>query len=110
MAGHIYAIVHKGTGQRYIGATLHLEDRYTQHLDALRKGKHYNKALQQAWNEAGDPSMFELEVLEKVCSSRRFPRRERFWILDFQSAGIPVFNKVLPSAQKALGNGWYHCD
>lgn len=65
MKGYIYHIINKIDGKRYIGQTIDIERRRKTHLNRLRKNKHPNIQLQQAWNEWGEESfMFIYEEYE----------------------------------------------
>lgn len=61
----IYAIINTITGERYIGSSTNLNDRFSQHRSLLRRGKHHAIKLQEAWNVYGEMA-FRLEILEEV--------------------------------------------
>lgn len=54
-----YYLVHKPTGAFYVGSTWDMVNRRAGHLHELRKGKHYNKKLQDLWNEEKDESLWD---------------------------------------------------
>ncbi len=60
----IYLITHKVTGDRYVGMSKTIEQRWKSHLRALEKGKHTSKAMQALSNEYGLDS-FTFEILEE---------------------------------------------
>lgn len=60
----VYAIIGP-TGTRYIGSSLDIDRRFRNHAEALRRGKHQNPHLQQAWAKA-DEAVFTFTVLEVV--------------------------------------------
>ena len=66
---------------RYIGQSVHLEIREAEHFYSLRKGIHFNKHLQSAFNKYRE-SQFEFEILEE-CSQDKLNDRETFWKLHF---------------------------
>ena len=65
----IYAITNKETGRRYIGRGC-FRQRWARHRQLLRRGIHYNKALQADWNNLGE-SAFDFDVLEIVAWTPR---------------------------------------
>lgn len=80
----IYRIVNFRNGKMYIGQTLDLKRRKTNHWNKLRSGKHHSSALQNAYNKWGE-SAFYLEVLEKGLSENEVDAREIYWINSFDS-------------------------
>ena len=50
----VYQIYNKTNNKRYIGSSLHVRKRWTQHLHLLRNKKHHSKHLQCAWNKYGE--------------------------------------------------------
>ena len=61
----IYRIVNIKNGKSYIGSSIWIERRWTQHRHILRNNKHRNDYFQRSWNKYGEDS-FCFEVLEKV--------------------------------------------
>jgi len=63
----IYAIIHSGSGKFYIGSSLDMRGRWSQHKHKLVRNQHHSRHLQSAWNKYG-PSAFEFhELLECAC-------------------------------------------
>lgn len=60
----IYRIQNVISGRSYIGQTINVEKRFGTHKANLRRDKHPNKMLQQAWNKCGEEN-FVFEIL--VC-------------------------------------------
>lgn len=60
----IYLITHKVTGDRYVGMSKTIEQRWKSHLKLLEKGKHHSKAMQALADEYGLGS-FTFEILEE---------------------------------------------
>lgn len=79
----IYKISCKITGQVYIGQSTQISRRWATHKRELRQGTHYNKLMQEAYNEYGEKS-FEYEILEQ-CPAKKLDERERFYIKLFNS-------------------------
>jgi hypothetical protein len=71
----IYAIEHRRSGRRYIGATTDLRRRWRDHMASLRRGHHLSRALQADWLRDG-PDAFEWLVLEADGSFEA----ETYWI------------------------------
>jgi len=74
----VYQIRCIPTGQVYIGSTVELQKRWSGHRGNLRRGKHQNFYLQQAWDKYGEAN-FEFSVLEFVSESDLL-RAEQAWI------------------------------
>lgn len=62
MKSGVYVIENGITGQRYIGGSINLVRRKSNHIGGLNRGKHENGRLQNAWNKYG-PSAFTFRVL-----------------------------------------------
>ena len=78
MRSGIYVITCLRTDQQYVGTAIDWEKRIAQHLSKLRRGKHKNKKMQQAWIEHG-PIAFEFKLVEE-CELPELLARERFWV------------------------------
>jgi len=61
----VYRIRNILDDKRYVGSTQDFDGRWDIHRDELRKGNHYNKYLQRAWNKYGEEN-FVFEVEEEV--------------------------------------------
>ena len=77
----IYAIRNLKDNKRYIGQSIHIDKRFSEHKAKLDKQQHYNNHLQSAWNKYG-ANNFVFEVLEE-CDSSILNDRETFWKLYF---------------------------
>jgi group I intron endonuclease len=62
----------------YVGQTVDLSRRRSQHFNRLRAGKHFNPRMQKCWAVYG-ASAFEFEVLES-CSAQDLNEREGWWL------------------------------
>lgn len=74
----VYQILCIPTGKIYIGSAVDLWARWNGHRRALRRGKHVNCYLQQAWTRHGEEN-FEFSVLEFVDTSDLLSS-EQAWI------------------------------
>jgi group I intron endonuclease len=74
----IYEIVnHKGF-HKYVGQSSDILHRWRCHLHDLRRNKHGNAYLQNAWNRYGERH-FQFSVIE-FCKPRDLDEREQYWI------------------------------
>lgn len=60
-----YNIINKTTGKAYVGISIHIKERWSIHRQYLRKNKHPNNHLQNAWNKYGENN-FEFNILEVI--------------------------------------------
>jgi len=61
----IYKIVNKVNGKYYVGSSCNiLGERWRKHRQLLRKNKHYNKHLQNAWNKYGETN-FKFVIVQE---------------------------------------------
>lgn len=70
--------------KQYIGSSVNIKRRWSQHLSALRNNDEdrLNPYLQNAWNKYGE-SCFALEVLEEVDNVDLLTEKEQRWINHF---------------------------
>lgn len=78
----VYSILHAESGRRYVGSSVNVRRRWTQHLRPLRKGRHPNVYLQAAWSRYGE-SAFSFEILEEVSAPAPLAEREKVWVEKF---------------------------
>lgn len=84
-----------GTTKQYVGSSLKVRARIESHIKALRKGKHRNAHMQDAYNKYG-PESFDWNVLEWCDRSERFAR-EQWWIEFLGTADrLLGYNKAFP--------------
>lgn len=79
MTTGIYKITNLKTNTVYIGASVQIETRFSQHLNELRKGTHRNTHLQNAFKKYGE-SNFEFTIVEEC--TRDILRSEEIRILN----------------------------
>lgn len=92
----IYKITCSGNNKVYVGSTLYLVRRKSNHFKMLENGKHYNRHMQGSWNKYG-ASTFSLEIIEE-CKSENRIEKEQYWIDELKSAD-PIFGlNVNPKA------------
>lgn len=75
----VYIITNKVTNHIYIGSTTKsFSHRWGIHRLDLRRKKHHNSYLQNAWNKYGENN-FKFEILE-LCDKSICIEREQFWM------------------------------
>lgn len=77
----IYCIENKETGSRYIGQSVHIQIRISEHLNQLRSHKHYNTRLQDDFDDYGE-SAFKFYTLEE-CAESELSDKEVQWMNKF---------------------------
>lgn len=79
----IYALVNTINQHKYIGQTKNFKKRKKTHFDLLRKQKHNNPYLQNAWNLYGGSFIFC--VIEFIPDMAFMNEMEKYWIDYFHS-------------------------
>lgn len=74
----VYAIIKIGTDESYIGSSVHIEKRFSQHRRSLGQGRHTSQKLQRAWNKYGSDS-FEFKIIE-ACEPMERLKLEQFYL------------------------------
>lgn len=75
----VYEIKNIINDKIYIGSTtVYFLKRFYHHITMLRKNKHKNKYLQNAWNKYGEQN-FEFNILE-ICTKEDCLEREQYYI------------------------------
>ncbi len=80
----VYTITCKLTSKIYVGCGKSIQARFNWHRTLLRRGKHPNQRLQNAWNKYNE-QMFDFEVLEECEESYMFSQ-EHYWSVMLNSA------------------------
>lgn len=94
----VYRIIHVESGKCYVGQSVRIEYRLSQHLRGLLGGVHPNEYLQRAYSLHGDDA-FVAEILE-VCSQKTLTEREQFWMDFYRPTGL--YN-LTPAAGSTAG-------
>lgn len=74
----IYMIRNIINEKKYIGRSVNIKNRWSNHKYELNKGIHVNNHLQNAWNKYGQDN-FEFSVVEE-CNESDLNDREIYWI------------------------------
>ncbi|MDR8390978.1 GIY-YIG nuclease family protein [Aliifodinibius sp. S!AR15-10] len=76
----IYGIQNSLTTETYIGAcSIPFKTRKSDHVSKLKKNKHYNRHLQQDWNELGE-EFFEFFKIDTANSAEELDEKEQEWM------------------------------
>lgn len=71
-----YAMKHKVTGRVYVGHATSAENRIKQHIDALKRGAHHNKWMQEDCDKNG--ILFDFYLLEKGSYWNEYKREHEY--------------------------------
>ena len=96
----IYRIKNTISGRSYIGKSTDVGNRYSSHLNNLKRGKHHCISLQKSWNEHS-ATAFSFEILEELTSdttAEDLSDREIYW---WQQEEVPFNGK--PHKNKFAG-------
>lgn len=90
----IYEILNIHTGERYIGESLNLAERWSYHLEQLNNKTHENYKLQIAWNEWG-ASAFSFRTLATI-DINSFPNKiyQKCLLLFFENLYIQKYDTI----------------
>lgn len=84
----VYKIVNSQNGNEYVGSTLlGFEWRKRKHLRELRKGKHHNRHLQNAFIKYGE-GCFSFSILEVITDPTKLLDAEERWLIQIN----PIYN------------------
>lgn len=82
----IYVILNTKNSKVYIGQSVDIYTRWRKHEEALNRGKHQNRHLQNAWNKYGE-KFFRFQILEH-CSIDKLDEREQHYLDIYIPKGI----------------------
>lgn len=97
MKSGIYKILNLKNNNFYIGSSIDLRKRFSEHRRSLNKNKHHSYYLQSAWNKYGENN-FEFIILEFV-SRNRLKKREQYYLDKL----FPVYNMSKSATSPMLG-------
>lgn len=95
----IYMIVNELKGKSYIGSSVNVYKRWSNHKYLLKKGKHHNIKLQNSWNKYKEIN-FKWAFIEPVIDINILLKREQSW--------INIFNPSLNIVRKIQENTKRH--
>lgn len=97
----VYQIYNTVNGKRYIGSSIHIEQRFKEHIRNLRTNKHANAHLQSAWNKYGEHSFVFEEV--ELCEPDQCLKIEQEYI-DYYHAADRKFGYNIDPYADHTGN------
>ncbi len=74
----IYKIENIVNGKAYVGRSVNVLHRWSNHRVGPKQGSHENPHLQRAWNKYGEDA-FSFSILER-CSAEELTEREKYYI------------------------------
>jgi|WetSurMetagenome_2_1015567.scaffolds.fasta_scaffold178169_1 hypothetical protein len=89
----VYALVDVVADKVYVGSTVDLTRRATQHFRSLEEGVHHNRNLQYLWDVDGANS-FSFVVLESIGDRMWLESREQVWLNRFRERALNRVMKV----------------
>lgn len=99
MTTGIYTIRNLANGKVYVGSAVRVERRLADHERWLRRGDHYSKHLQSAWNKYGAES-FVLSLFQP-CEKEHLLDYEQAWIDEYRAVECGYNNA--PIAGSCIG-------
>lgn len=91
----IYAIRNVVNGKIYVGSSIRLQYRWSQHRSNLRAGRHFNPRIQRDFNLYGEGA-FEFIVLE-TCDTASLFLREEVWAARYRAHDMTLGYNVGPA-------------
>lgn len=82
----IYRLRNKINNHAYVGSSMNIERRWSQHTKKLQEGDHHSPYLQNAWTKYGE-MVFEFEIVEQCRRSKLLEREQHHFLLE-----SPVYN------------------
>ncbi len=89
MYSGIYKITCLKNRKVYVGGSQDVEQRFLQHIYLLKLNNHYNKQLQDDFNEYG-AEQFDFQIITK-CKKKQIQSKEQFYI-DFYMLIGDIYN------------------
>lgn len=72
----LYEILNETNDIRYVGSSSHIYQRLVRHRGELRKNKHGNQYLQNAWNKYGEKA-FVFRILSILTEEEKLPAEQK---------------------------------
>ena len=90
----IYALYWEEQDLVYVGQSVNIEKRYKEHINSLRKEKHFNYKVQDTYQLYGIPSL----VILTICTIDLLDTNELFWVNEFDTLNIAPAGSIVSSA------------
>lgn len=98
MAG-VYIIKNSINDMFYIGSSIKIKKRIREHVNMLKNNTHYNKRMQDDWNELGE-GYFSFEILEECKESEVYVIEQKYIDRYFNSG---MMYNLCPKSDSSLG-------
>lgn len=98
----IYQITNTANGKVYVGSSVRLRRRLSEHQNKLARGSHENDRLQKAFNKYGADA-FVFAIIETVADRRLLLSREQVWIDAKRAADRTLGFNIYPLAGSPSG-------
>jgi len=98
----IYKIENIINKKLYVGSSVNIYSRWCVHLDLLRKNKHENQYLQNAFNKYGENN-FIFNIIEIVNDKNDLLNKEQYWIDKLKVCDRTIGYNLNPIAGNSLG-------
>lgn len=97
----IYSIINIRNNKRYIGSAVSTKHRFAQHRYLLRRYKHFNKHLQNAWIKHGEDNFSFIEL--EFCEKEKLIEREQAYLDWFKTYDRSIGYNLSSLASSRLG-------
>lgn len=98
----VYGIKNLVTGKMYIGKSVNIIKRISNHFSSLNKGNHHSEYLQRSFNKHGE-LCFVGGIIE-ICDKNILNERERYWVQYYDSYNNG-YNGTIPTGLNQ-GHEW----
>jgi len=104
----IYEILNLENNKRYIGQSVNITSRWSQHRSSLRKGIHGNTYLQSSWNKYGEQA-FVFRILELIDPNNKslLNEREDYWMDYYESLKVGGGYNFQSAIQGTFNAEWH---
>jgi group I intron endonuclease len=97
----IYKIENIINGKKYIGRTNNADRRKSEHLSALKYGKHRNVYLQKAWEKYGEHN-FIFDVVDESENINEIFEKEQEWIANLKTCDRKYGYNLTEGGEKSI--------
>jgi len=101
----IYCIHNLVNDKIYVGSSIDIKNRKTEHFKSLKGGYHRNKYLQRAYIKYGK-NLFDFIVLEEVGNRDSLIKREQYWLDQTKSYNPEIGYNICQIAGNTMGREW----
>lgn len=98
----IYGIKNLITGKMYIGKSVNIDKRISNHFSNLRGGNHHSEYLQRSFNKHGELCFIGGTI--EICNKSVLNERERYWVKYYDSYNNG-YNGTIPTGLNQ-GHEW----